>query len=370
DSPRRTYDTASAPAPAQSTVPRGVRVTSEWAWRLLVIGAAALAVPYALRGLSELTVPLAIAMLLSALLYPLFLWLRRRLSPGPAAGLSVLALVIVVAGLLTLVGSQFSGGLTDLTSQVSSGMVEVRDWARTTFKISDTQFDAYFDQLREAVTSSGDLKGMATKTGLTATHAIAGLFIALFATFFFLYEGSRIWAWLMRLVPSGGRTKIDTSGHLAWGQLTAFVKATIVVAAVDATGIAVGAAILRVPFAGAIFVIVFLGSFVPIVGALVSGAVAILLALVTHGPVVALIMTAVVIGVQQVEAHVLQPFLLGRAVQVHPLAVILAIAAGVIIAGIVGALIAVPTAAVLNAVGKHLLLDPTEPAPSEAEAVV
>ncbi len=134
----------------------------------------------------------------------------------------------------------------------------------------------------------------------------------------------------------------------------------MIVAFVDAVGISVGAAILKVPFAFAIGILVFILAFIPIVGALLSGAVAVLLALVAHGPGVALIMLAVVIGVQQLESHVLQPFLLGKAVSVHPLAVILAIATGSIIAGIVGALVAVPFAAVLNAVGKHLFSDESQ----------
>lgn len=141
---------------------------------------------------------------------------------------------------------------------------------------------------------------------------------------------------------------------MAWGQLTAFTRATILVALVDAVGITIVALVLRVPFAPAIGALVFLGAFVPIVGALASGMIAVLIALVAQGPITALLMLAGVIAVQQIESHVLQPFLLGRAVSVHPLAVILAITAGVVIAGIVGALVAVPVAAVVNAVVKHL----------------
>ena len=148
---------------------------------------------------------------------------------------------------------------------------------------------------------------------------------------------------------------------MAWGQLVAFTRAAIIVALVDAVGITVVALLLRVPFAAAIGALVFLGAFIPIVGALVSGMVAVLIALVAQGPVAALLMLAGVSAVQQIESHVLQPFLLGRAVNVHPLAVILAITAGVGTAGIVGALIAVPTAAVLNAVVKHLVaVEPAE----------
>lgn len=351
---------ADEPAPERSAradasgVPLSVRKASEWSWRLLVIAAALFVAALIVREISEIVIPIAIALLLTALVTPLTTLLRRWMPIGAAAGLTLVALILVVSSALTLVGTQFSRGFSDLTEQVATGIGQVRDWVRTTFRISDAQFDAYFDQAREAVSNAGNLGDTAASIGLTATHFIAGIFIALFAVFFFLYDGARIWSWITKLFPRSSRERVHSSGVIAWSQLSAFVRATMIVAAVDAIGISVGAAILRVPFALAIGVLVFLGAFIPIVGALLSGAVAVLLALVAHGPGVALIMLAVVIGVQQLESHVLQPLLLGKAVSVHPLAVILAIAAGSVVAGIVGALLAVPVAAVLNAVGKHL----------------
>jgi predicted PurR-regulated permease PerM len=274
----------------------------------------------------------------------------------------------VVGALFTLIGQQFSSGFSDLTAQVAQGLEQIRDWMRTTFNITDTEFDDYFESLRDGVSSSGNLGRTAAGVGLTATHFVAGTFITLFALFFFLYDGPRIWSWVVRLFPRVARSRVASSGRIAWDQLSAFVRATIVVAFVDAVGIGVGAAILKVPFAFAIGVLVFLFAFIPIVGALLSGAVAVILALVSQGFGVALIMLAIVIGVQQLESHVLQPLLLGHAVSIHPLGVILAIAAGSQIAGIVGALAAVPFAAVFNAVGKHLLMrEPEEELHEELE---
>ncbi len=202
---------------------------------------------------------------------------------------------------------------------------------------------------------------------MTAGHAIAGFFIAMFTLFFFLHDGARIWAWVVRLFPGAARGKVHSSGIVAWGQLSAFTRATVLVAAADAIGIGLVAAVLGVPFASGVAILVFFGAFIPVIGAAISGAVPVLLALVALGPVKALIMLAGVIAVQQIESHLLQPLLLGRAVKVHPLSVILAIAAGVVLAGIVGALIAVPTVAVLNAVGHHLLDPPT---PSTADSLL
>lgn len=338
-----------------SPVPAPVRAASEWAWRLLAIAAAVIAFAYLLGFVSEAVIPVIVATLLAALLHPVNQWLRARLGkPAPAAGITLLGTILVIGLLLFLVGSQLTGGFAEMAGQVGTGIGKIKAWVQSTFHISDSQFTQYLEEAKSTLSSSEGLRAGLTKAGLGASHVVAGLFISLFALFFFLYEGNRIWAWLVRLFPRAARNRVDTAGQVAWAQLTAFTRATILVALVDAVGITAVAVVLRVPFAPAIGALVFLGSFIPIVGALASGFVAVLLALVAHGPVVALLMLAGVVAVQQIESHVLQPFLLGRAVSVHPLAVILAITAGVVMAGVVGALVAVPVAAVVNAVVKHL----------------
>lgn len=338
----------------------GMQIASAWAWRFLVIVAAVAVIGYGLRYLSEVVVPVTVGVLLTALLIPVTNGLQKlRLPRGPAAGITVLGTVVLVAGLLTVVGTQIASGFSELSDQVGKGIRELRDMARFNLNITDKQITDAFNQIKDTITSSGALGQRAAEVGSTATHVVAGVFIALFCLFFFLYQGGQIWAWLVRLFPRHSREKVDSSGRKAWVSLTAFVRATIIVAAVDATGIAIGAAALGLPLVSAIAILVFVGSFVPVVGALVSGSVAVLVALVAKGPLVAVLMLAVVIGVQQLESHVLQPFLLGRAVSVHPLAVILAIATGVI----VGALVAVPTAAVLNTVVNHLAGNDVDPEP-------
>jgi len=319
---------------------------------------------YGMRYLSEVVVPVTVGVLLTALLVPVTTGLQKlRLPRGPAAGITVIATIIVLAGLLTLVGTQIAGQFEDLSNQVGEGVQKIRDTARINFGLTDADITNLFKQVREQITSGGALGQQAAAVGTTATHVVAGLFISLFCLFFFLYQGEQIWSWLVRLFPRRARDKADSSGRKAWVSLTAFVRATVIVAAVDAIGISLGAAILGLPLVSAIGILVFVGAFIPVVGALVSGIVAVLVALVAKGPIVAIIMLAVVIGVQQLEAHVLQPFLLGRAVSVHPLAVILAIATGVVIAGIVGALVAVPTAAVLNTIVNHLAGNDVDPEP-------
>jgi predicted PurR-regulated permease PerM len=355
---------ASSRGRVDTGVTPGMQIASAWAWRFLVIVAAVMVIGYGLRYLSEVVVPVTVGVLLTALLVPVTNGLQRlRVPRGPAAGLTVISTIVLVAGLLTLVGTQIASQFESLSTQVGEGVQKLKDLARINFGLSDQDITNGFNRLREEITSGGALGQRAAEVGTTATHVLAGLFIALFSLFFFLYQGDRIWAWLVRLFPRQAREKVDSSGRKAWVSLTAFVRATIIVAAVDAIGISLGAAILGLPLVSAIGILVFVGSFVPVVGALVSGTVAILVALVAKGPIVAIIMLAVVIAVQQLEAHVLQPFLLGRAVSVHPLAVILAIATGVVVAGIVGALVAVPTAAVLNTIVNHLAGNDVDPEP-------
>jgi predicted PurR-regulated permease PerM len=354
----------SSRGPVDLGVTPAMQIASAWAWRFLVIVAAVAVVGYALSYVSEVVVPVVVGILLCALLVPVTNGLEKlRVARGPAAGITVVGTVVLVAGLLTLVGAQIASGFSDLSTQVGVGIQKLRDLARINLNITDQQITDTLNKLRDTVMSGGALGQRAAAVGSTATHVVAGLFIALFCLFFFLYQGEKIWAWLVRLFPRQARQKADSSGRKAWVSLTAFVRATMIVAAVDAIGIALGAAVLGLPLVGAIGILVFVGAFVPVVGALISGIVAVLVALVAKGPVVAVIMLAVVIAVQQVEAHVLQPFLMGRAVSVHPLAVILAIATGVVIAGIVGALVAVPTVAVINTIVNYLAGNDVDPEP-------
>lgn len=346
-------------SPDSHPVSKPIRDAAEWSWRFLLIAAAVVVALMGVAKISTIVVPVLVATLLAALLEPLYHLFARVAPRTLAAGLTVLTLILVLSGAFTVVGRTLSGGLGDVTDQVLQGIEEIRAWIRDTFGISNLQIDEYIARAREAVTDgSGDSVGpLLTNVGITAGHFIAGFFIAMFALFFFLYDGNRIWDWLVRLFPQDSRAGVHEAGHIAWGQLSSFTRATIVVALADAIGITLVALFLDVPFPAIIFLIVFIGAFIPVIGGGLSGTVAVLLALVAQGPITALLMLAGVIAVQQVEAHLLQPLLLGRVMKLHPLGVILAIAAGVVLAGITGALIAVPIVAVVNAVGKYYLAD-------------
>ncbi|SFF88180.1 Predicted PurR-regulated permease PerM [Actinopolymorpha cephalotaxi] len=347
--PARAAQGEDAPDRAE-LVPHGLRVAGEWTWRLLLLAVAGLAIGYVLLKLSVVVVPVFIAILVTALLVPATGVISRAVPRGLAALLTLIALFIVIFGLLTLVGQQVAVGYQGLVKQVVSGVAEIQTWlVHGPLHLSQSEITRTFKNLGNTFSTKQVTAG-ALQVGTTVGHLVAGFFIALFSTYFFLYEGERIWTWLVRLLPRSGWERVDAAGRQGWVSLTAFVRATVLVALVDAIGITIVAVILRVPFALPIGVLVFLASFVPLVGAFVSGSVAVLVALVAQGPVVAALMLLGVLAVQQLEAHLLQPFLMGRFVRLHPLAILLAIAAGGYLFGIGGALFAVPLTAVTNGV--------------------
>ena len=342
---------------SRAQVPWAYDLAAAWAWRFIVISIALLMLLWTLKFFVVVVFPVVIALFIAALTAPLVSLLERVYVPRKlAAFLVVVGGIAIVSLLLTFVGQQVASSIDQLSGKVSDGIGEIHDWLRTgPLHASDSQVNDWINQAQDWIEKQGkDVASRASEVGTALGHIIAGFFIILFSTYFFLADGHLIWAWVVRIFPRAARSRADSSGRVAWVSLTQFVRATVLVAGTDAIGIMIVALILNVPLVSAIGVIVFLGAFIPLVGAFLSGTVAVLVALVAQGPVVALIMLGGVVLVQQIEAHVLQPFLMGRFVSVHPLGVILAIATGAIVAGIVGALVAVPLAAALNAVVQHL----------------
>ena len=351
-------DTETRRTSPADAVPVSVQRAAEWSWRLLVIVAGLGFVVVAVAYLKLVVVPVAVALLLAVLLAPLTSWLQRRLRLGrlAASGISVVGMVVFVLGLLVLAGRSVVLGISQLWDEAQKGVDQLLTWlAEGPLKLSTENLEKWVEQGREAVSNNSDtLVSGALHATVTVGHVLAGAIIALFCTFFFLLDGRTIWSWVVGLLPRGSREHVHQAGRRGLVTLGAYTRTQILVAAVDAIGIGIGAAILRLPLAFPLAILVFLGSFIPIVGAVVTGSVAVLVALVTHGPVAALIMLGVVLAVQQIEGHVLQPFLMGHAVSLHPVAVLLSVAAGSFIAGILGALFAVPLVAVLNTVVLYL----------------
>lgn len=344
--------------PVVESVPRSVRLTAAWSWRFLVIVAALAVLVVVLAYAKILWVPVVVALLLTVLLAPVFdaLVVRARLPRGLAAAVCLLGLVAVVGGLLTLAGRQIVQGFADLWDRAVAGFDEALVLLEESpLAIDAEEIDGYLTQVQDQLSAnSGTIVSGAVAVTTTVGHVLAGAVIALFCLLFFLKDGPLIWAWLLRLLPSGGRQHAWEASRRGFVTLSSYVRAQILVAFVDAVGIGIGAAVLGLPLVIPLMVLIFLASFIPFVGAIATGAIAVLVALVDQGLGTALWMLAIVLLVQQIEGNVLQPFLLGHAVSLHPVAVVLAVTAGSITAGIIGALLAVPVAATLNTVVLYL----------------
>src|SRR4051794_11196908 len=364
-------------AGAEDDVPFALRTAAAWSWRLIVVIAGFYALMYAAAYIAVVVIPVIVALLLAALLQPGAAGLVRRGWPRSLAAFTMLVVGLgVVAGIITLVIERFSAGFSDLAEQVSEGIGQVQSFVVRTFPITRGQLEDAVTQLQDRLVENQDtLASGAITTAATVGEVFTGIVLALFTLFFFLKDGRSIWLWLVGLFPHDSRAYLDEAARRAWRTLISYVRATVVVALVDAIGIGVGLAILGVPLAIPLGALVFLGAFIPIIGSFLAGSVAVLVALVSKGPIIALIALAVVLLVMQLEGHVMQPLLLGRAVRVHPLAVVLSIAAGLLIGGIFGALIAVPTVACTNVAGTYLSRRhegprPPEPRPERARPVV
>src|SRR3954469_21492899 len=362
---------------AEDDVPFGLRTAAAWSWRVIVVIAGFYVLLYAAAYIAVVVVPVIVALLLAALLQPGAAGLVRRGWPRALAALAMLLVgLAVVAGIITLVIERFNAGFADLAAQVSQGLDEVETFVVRTFPITKHQLQDGITQLQDRLVSNQDaLASGALTTAATVGEVFTSIVLALFTLFFFLKDGRSIWLWRVGLFPAASRAYLDEAARRSWRTLISYVRATVVVALVDAIGIGIGLAILQVDLVVPLAALVFLGAFIPIIGSFLAGSVAVLVALVTQGPITALIALGIVVGVMQLEGHVMQPLLLGRAVRVHPLAVVLSIAAGLLIGGIFGALIAVPTVACLNVAGTYLSRRhegprPPEPRPERAKPAV
>ncbi|MFC4902190.1 AI-2E family transporter [Kocuria oceani] len=335
-----------------------VRVAAAWSWRLLIILAAVGLFGYMLSTITVVIIPVLIAGLLAGLLFPLVKGMRAHHVPaGLASGLTVLGFIGLVVGLLVLAGRQIVLGFAQLSENVVVGTQQLLGWLEDgPLNLSADSVNDWIDELGTTVqdNSQAILNG-AMSFGSTAGNVLTGIIIMLFTLLFFLMDGERIWLFLVRLFPVSARRAVNGAGRRGWHSLVQYARIQGFVAFVDAVGIGLSAFFLGVPLALPIGILVFLGSFIPIVGAVLTGAVAVLVALVANGFGTALAMLAFVLLVQQIESNVLQPLVMGRAVSLHPLAVFLAVASGTILFGIAGALFAVPVMAFLNTVVRYLV---------------
>jgi predicted PurR-regulated permease PerM len=353
---------------ADESVTPLVRKTAAWAWRLLVILAAIVAVLWVVTKIEIIVVPVALATMLAALLLPVVDFLDRRGAPrGGAVALVLLGGIAVVGGILTFVVSQFIEGAPALVEQVSASIKGVGDWLTNgPLHINQQQIDSARKSAIEALQNNqAKLTSGALSTAGTVTEIVTGALLVLFTLIFVLHGGRNIYAFITKVFPENSRERVRDAGRAGFRSLIGYVRATFLVALVDAVGIGTGLAIMGIPLALPLASLVFLGAFIPLVGAVIAGFLAVVVALIAKGWIFALITLGLIIAVQQLEAHVLQPLVMGRAVSIHPLAIVLAIAGGGVLAGVVGALLAVPTHAFVNSAMRVLLAK--DPAAEEAE---
>ncbi|MCH5672912.1 AI-2E family transporter [Streptomyces gilvus] len=344
------------PDPAQA-VPWGVRVAAEAGWRLLVLAGTVWVLMRVISAVQLVVFAFVIALLITALLQPTVARLKRHGVPrGPATALTAIFGFVILGLLGWFVTWQVMENIDNLSDQIQNGIDDLRNWLlKSPFHVTDKQINQIAKNLREAVGANTD---QITSFGLegvqVVVEALTGILLTFFSTLFLLYDGRRIWEWSLKLVPAAARPAVAGAGPRAWRTLTAYVRGTVLVALIDAIFIGIGIYFLDVPMAVPLAVFIFLFSFIPLVGAVASGALAVVVALVTQGVFTAVMTLVVVLAVQQIEGHILQPFILGRAVRVHPLAVVLTVAAGGMVAGIGGAVVAVPLVAVTNTVVGYL----------------
>ncbi|HCJ54660.1 AI-2E family transporter [Glutamicibacter arilaitensis] len=339
-------------------MPYAVRMAAAWAWRFLIIVAALGVLVWALSKISLLVIPVLVSALLAGLLSPVVNAMNSRLAVprGLAVGITLIGFFALVTAGLSLAGQRLTAGFNALWTQALAGIEQVQNWLfNGPLKLTNDDLQSVLDD------TLAQLRGNATNIlseAISWTSAIGqiltGTLLAIFALIFLLLDGRKIGLFLINLLPRRARPAMDGALTRGWASLVSYVRVQMVVAMIDAIGIGLGAFFLGVPLAMPLGVLVFIGSFIPIVGALITGALAVLLALVANGWINALIMLAVVLLVQQAESNILQPLIMGKAVSLHPLAVVLAVAGGTMLAGIPGALFAVPLLAVLNAVIRYL----------------
>jgi predicted PurR-regulated permease PerM len=327
---------------------RAGATVATWSLRLLLTGAAVVVVAWVLGKLWDAVLPVLLALFLASVLWPVTRLLRKFLPPALAALLTLLLAVGVLVGLGAILVPQVTDQWAEFTDAVAGGLADLKD------RVAGPPFNLDAAALTEFVTQATDkLKansGPIAGSVLTGVATVGGLVVhgvlALVLCFFVLKDGPKFVPWLSRWTgPSGGRHLGELSMR-SWNELSGFMRAQAAVGLVDAVAIGIGLAVLGVPFALPLAVLVFFGAFIPIVGAFVTGAAAALVALVTNGLTSALIVLALVVVVQQLEGHVLQPVLVGRALELHAAVVILAVTTGGALAGIIGAFLAVPLVAI------------------------
>src|SRR3954470_4147736 len=334
--------------PARMPVPPLLTDLAGWGWRLLLLAVIAWLLLRVAQQLYLVSLPIAAALLMTALLSPVVSLLRRHRVPrGPATAVTVLGMLLIVVGLLTWVVQRAIAEAPTLSSELSAAVQKLPISNATLLRLRG-QFVDYLNS------GSGSLAGGVITGVQTGAEVVTGVLLTLLLTIILLADGDHIWAWLVARLPERARPRVQRAGTPAWQRLTGWIRGTFVIAVFHAVVIAVTLTVLGVPLVAPLTVVVFLGSFIPLIGAIVAGGLAALVTFASQGTTSAIVFVVVLLVDNQIEAHVLQPFLVGRYVRLHPFVVAIVITAGALLGGLAGALLAVPFTASLYAALSYL----------------
>ena len=332
-----------------------LRAAGDYAWRILAVGTVAYFGIRLLSRLSLVVIPFMASLLVTSFLRPVMNRQRRWGFPRAAATLvTVLAAVGIMGGILAVVIVRAAGQAPQLGDEINSLIPQVKHWLiHGPLQLNPTTVDNLGNTITSDISkNSSKIASTALSTGKTVLSVLGGILLTIFSTIFLLYDGDRVWAFLLKGVPLTARPTVDASARAAWSTLGHYVRGTMIVASFHGIVVYIALSVMGVPLAFPLAVLVGLGSFIPLVGAFLTGALAVAVAGLSKGLVAAIAVVVVLILDNQIEAHALQPFVVGRYVRIHPLAVVLSLGAGAILFGIVGAVVAVPVVACINSAAR------------------
>lgn len=340
-------------------VPAWLDLAAAVSWRVLAVAGAVVAGLLLLAQLYLVVLPLIVGLLLATLLEPPVRVLQRRGVPDGLAAIAVLAAALAaLVSVIVVLAPQVAQQLAGFGEEAEQGWEEIQRWLEHgPLGVGPDQVAAFLEGARQRLIANAQQIATGVLAGaIMALEVIVGLILMLVLLFFFLKDGERMVAWSVARAPEQRRNDLRAAGGRAWETLSGYVRGTAIVATVDAVGIGLGLLVIGVPLVLPLALLTFVGGFFPIVGATVAGLVAVLVALVARGLVDALLVLAVVVAVQQLESNVLEPVVLGRVLRLHPVVILVSLTAGAVLAGVVGAFLAVPVAATAAAVGNELRL--------------
>ena len=349
---------------------RWLRPAADASLRLLIVGVAVAATFYVAAQLRLVVLPSMLALVMATLLHPPVAHLKSRGIPDGVAALVVLVVALsLVAAVAALILPRAIADFDDLNVSIAGGIdVLQRLLTDGALGVSEDQLREWLDRAEQELRdNAGRITRGAVSGAVLVVEVVAGLVLALVLLFFLLKDGERIWAWIVDLVPPAYRADARSIGERGWATLGGYLRGVTLVALFDAVFIALALVIVGVPLVLPLGVLTFVGAYVPIVGAFVAGLAAVLVALVALGPVAALVVAAAVFAVQQIESNFFQPVVVGRSVRVHPVVILLAVTAGAVLGGILGAIVATPVVAVSAAILRYLRFERREAAPSGDE---